>query len=309
MAKLQTTIASPVSVSGRGLHTAQQVTVTFVPAPADFGIQFERIDLPGHPIVKASPYAVFDTSRGTSIREGDAQVHTIEHLMAALAGLGIDNVLVRTVGPETPILDGSSRIYVEMLKEVGIKTLDAPKKIGIVKEEITFSVPEKQIELTIKPAERFKMTVNVDYGTKVLSTQQAVLDSIETFVPDVYNCRTFVFLDELQFLIQNNLARGGDLDNAIVFVDKVPDNKVLNALGEFFHKKDITVTPDHILNNTHLRHPNEPARHKLLDLIGDLYLLGVPLRAEIVANRPGHFANTSFAKKILESCNFLIQPA
>ena len=309
MARLQTTIVSPVSVSGRGLHTAQQVTVTFVPAPADFGIQFERIDLPRHPIVKASPYAVFDTSRGTSIREGEAQVHTIEHLMAALAGLGIDNVLVRTVGPETPILDGSSRIYVEMLKEVGIKTLNAPKRIGIVKEEISFSVPEKQIELTIKPAERFKMTVNVDYGTKVLAEQQAVLDSIETFVPDVYNCRTFVFLDELQFLIQNNLARGGDLDNAIVFVDKVPDNKVLNALGDFFHKKDITVTPDHILNNTHLRHPNEPARHNLLDLIGDLYLLGVPLRAEIVANRPGHFANTAFAKKILESCNFLIQPA
>ena len=309
MTTLQTTIASPVSVSGRGLHTAQQVTVTFVPAPANFGIQFERIDLPGHPVIKASPYTVFDTSRGTSIKEGDAQVHTIEHLMAALAGLGIDNVLVRTVGPETPILDGSSRIYVEMLKEVGLRTLNAPKMIGIVKEEISFSIPEKQIELTIKPAERFKMTVNVDYGTKVLAEQQAVLDSIETFVPDVYNCRTFVFLDELQFLIQNNLARGGDLDNAIVFVDKVPDNKVLNALGDFFHKRDITVTPDHILNNTHLRHPNEPARHKLLDLIGDLYLLGVPLRAEIIANRPGHFANTSFAKKILESCNFLIQPA
>ena len=306
---MQTTIASPVSVSGRGLHTAQQVTVTFVPAPADYGICFERIDLPGHPVVKASPYAVFDTSRGTSIGEGDAQVHTIEHLMAALAGLGIDNVLVRTVGPETPILDGSSRIYVEMLKEVGLKTLNAPKRIGTVTEEITFSIPEKQIELTIKPSDRFKMTVNVDYGTKVLAAQQAVLDNLENFVPDVYNCRTFVFLDELQFLIQNNLARGGDLDNAIVFVDKVPDNKVLNALGDFFHKKDITVTPDHILNNTHLRHPNEPARHKLLDLIGDLYLLGVPLCAEIIANRPGHFANTSFAKKILESCNFLIQPA
>ena len=171
------------------------------------------------------------------------------------------------------------------------------------------SIPEKQIELTIKPAERFKMTVNVDYGTKILASQQAVLDNIENFVPDVYNCRTFVFLDELQFLIQNNLARGGDLDNAIVFVDKVPDNKVLNALGDFFHKRDITVTPDHILNNTHLRHPNEPARHKLLDLLGDLYLLGVPLCAEIIANRPGHFANTTFAKKIMESCNFLIQPA
>lgn len=309
MTTFQTTIASPVSVSGRGLHTAQQVTVTFVPAPADFGIQFERTDLPGNPIVKASPYSVFDTSRGTSIKEGEAQVHTIEHLMAALAGLGIDNVLVKTVGPETPILDGSSRIYVEMLKDVGVVTLDAPKKIGIVKEEISFSIPEKQIELTVRPAERFKMTVNVDYGTKVLAEQQAVLDNIENFVPDVYNCRTFVFLDELQFLIQNNLARGGDLDNAIVFVDKVPDNKVLTQLGDFFHMKDITVTPDHILNNTHLRHPNEPARHKLLDLIGDLYLLGVPLRAEIVANRPGHFANTAFAKKIMESCNFLIQPA
>ena len=309
MTSLQTTIASPVSVSGRGLHTAQQVTVTFVPAPADFGIQFERTDLPGNPIVKATPNSVFDTSRGTSIKEGEAQVHTIEHLMAALAGLGIDNVLVKTVGPETPILDGSSRIYVEMLKEVGIVTLDSPKKVGFVKEEITFSIPEKQIELTIKPATRFKMTVNVDYGTKILAEQQAVLDNIESFVPDVYNCRTFVFLDELQFLIQNNLARGGDLDNAIVFVDKVPDSKVLTQLGDFFHMKDITVTPDHILNNTHLRHPNEPARHKLLDLIGDLYLLGVPLCAEITANRPGHFANTAFAKKIMESCNFFIQPA
>ena len=309
MTTMQTTIASPVSISGRGLHTAQQVTVTVMPAPADFGIRFERTDLPGNPVVKATPYTVFDTSRGTSIREGDAQVHTIEHLMAALAGLGIDNILVKTVGPETPILDGSSRIYVEMLKEVGIKELDVPKKVGVVTEEITFAIPEKQVELIIKPANRFKMTVNVDYGTKVLAQQQAVLDNLENFVPDVYNCRTFVFLDELQFLIQNNLARGGDLDNAIVFVDKVPDNKVLNALGDFFHKKDITVTADHILNNTHLRHPNEPARHKLLDLIGDLYLLGVPLRAEIIANRPGHFANTSFAKKIMESCNFLIQPA
>lgn len=309
MTTMQTTIASPVSISGRGLHTAQQVTVTVMPAPADFGIRFERTDLPGNPVVKATPYTVFDTSRGTSIREGDAQVHTIEHLMAALAGLGIDNILVKTVGPETPILDGSSRIYVEMLKEVGIKELDVPKKVGVVTEEITFAIPQKQVELIIKPANRFKMTVNVDYGTKVLAQQQAVLDNLENFVPDVYNCRTFVFLDELQFLIQNNLARGGDLDNAIVFVDKVPDNKVLNALGDFFHKKDITVTADHILNNTHLRHPNEPARHKLLDLIGDLYLLGVPLRAEIIANRPGHFANTSFAKKIMESCNFLIQPA
>ncbi len=306
MNSLQTTIASEISVSGRGLHTGQQVTVTFNPAPADFGVCFQRVDLPNKPIVKATPNSVFDTSRGTSICEGDAQVHTIEHLMAALAGLGIDNVLIKTVGPETPILDGSSRIYVEMFKEVGLKTLDAPKKVGIVKDVISFSIPEKQIELTIKPSNRFRMTVNVDYGTKILAEQQAVLDNIENFVPDIYNCRTFVFLDELQFLIQNNLAKGGDLDNAIVFVDKVPDSKVLNQLGDFFHKKDITVTADHILNNTHLRHPNEPSRHKLLDLIGDLYLLGVPLQAEIIANRPGHFANTAFAKKILENPNFCV---
>ena len=302
----QTTIVSPISVSGKGLHTGQQVTVTFEPAPADFGVQFVRADLPGSPSVKAVPQNVFDTSRGTSIQDGPAQVHTIEHLMAALAGLGIDNVRVLTQGPETPILDGSSRVYVEMLREAGIKTLDKPRKFGTVKEEITFSIPEKKIQLTIRPADHFKMTVNVDYGTKVLSEQQAVLNNVEDFYPEVYNCRTFVFLDELQFLIQNNLVRGGDLDNAIVFVDKVPAKNVLKELSEFFHKKNIEVTPDHVLNNITLRHSNEPARHKLLDLLGDLYLLGIPLRAEIIANRPGHFANTAFAREISKNENFFV---
>lgn len=302
----QTTVASPISVSGKGLHTGQQVTVTFEPAPADYGICFVRADLEGAPVVKAIPQNVFDTSRGTSIKDGPAEVHTIEHLMAALAGLGIDNVLVRTFGPETPILDGSSRVYVEMLKETGIVELDAPKKYGIVKEEFTFSIPDQQIELTIRPSDHFKMTVNVDYGTKVLAEQQAVLENLEDFYPEVYNCRTFVFLNELQFLIQNNLVRGGDVDNAIVFVDKVPEKNVLKQLAQFFHKDDITVSPDHVLNNITLRHDNEPARHKLLDLIGDLYLLGVPLKAEIVANRPGHFANTSFAKKIMENLDYCV---
>jgi UDP-3-O-acyl-N-acetylglucosamine deacetylase len=302
----QTTIASPISVSGRGLHTGQQVTVTFEPAPADFGVQFVRTDLPGNPSVKAVPQNVFDTSRGTSIQDGPAQVHTIEHLMAALAGLGIDNVRVLTQGPETPILDGSSRIYVEMLRDVGIQTLDTPRKYGTVKKEITFTIPEKNIELTIRPSDHFKMTVNVDYGTKVLSEQQAVLNNVDDFYPEVYNCRTFVFLDELQFLIQNNLVRGGDLDNAIVFVDKVPEKNVLKQLAAFFHKTNIKVTPDHVLNNITLRHSNEPARHKLLDLLGDLYLLGIPLRAEIIANRPGHFANTSFANKIYNSEDFFV---
>lgn len=305
----QTTVNAPISVSGRGLHTGQQVTVTFEPAPADTGVRFIRADLPGLPMVQASPLNVFDTSRGTSIKEGSAEVHTIEHLMAALAGLGIDNVLVRTYGPETPILDGSSRIYVEMLKDTGIKELDAPKRVGTVRQEITYYNPDNQVRLTIRPSDHFKMTVKVDYGTKVLSEQTAVLDNLEDFYPEVYNCRTFVFLDELQFLIQNNLVRGGDLDNAIVFVDKVPRPQVLKELAQFFHKEDITVTPDHVLNNITLRHDNEPARHKLLDLIGDLYLLGVPLRAEIVAERPGHLANTTFAQNILKNSDFCVTNA
>lgn len=304
--KYQTTIESPISVSGKGLHTGQQVTVTFEPAPADYGVQFVRADLPGEPVVKAVPANVFDTSRGTSIKDGPAEVHTIEHLMAALVGLGIDNVKILTCGPETPILDGSSRIYVEMLREAGIKQLDAPRHYGCVKKEISYAIPEKDIQITIRPAEHFKMTVNVDYGTKVLAAQQAVLNNLEDFYPEVFNCRTFVFLNELQFLIQNNLVRGGDLDNAIVFVDKIPEKNVLKQLAVFFNKSNIEVTPDHVLNNISLRHPNEPARHKLLDLVGDLYLLGIPLRAEIVANRPGHFANTAFAKFLLENDDFCV---
>lgn len=302
----QTTIAFPISVSGKGLHTGQQVTITFEPAPADYGVQFIRKDLPGEPCVKVCPENVFDTSRGTSIKDGDAVVHTIEHLMAALVGLGIDNVKVMIVGPETPILDGSSRVYVEMLHEAGIRQLDAPRKYGKVRKEITMTIPEKNIELTIRPSDHFKMSVHVDYGTKVLAAQDATLENIEDFYPDVFNCRTFVFLNEIQFLIENNLVRGGDLDNAIVFVDKIPDKRVLNRLAEFFNMKKVEVTPDHVLNNISLRHPNEPARHKLLDLLGDLYLLGVPLQAEIIASRPGHFANTSFAKKIQENEDFFV---
>ena len=269
-------------------------------------MQFVRTDLPGTPTVKAIPDNVFDTSRGTSIKEGEAQVHTIEHLMAALAGMGIDNVRVLIQGPETPILDGSSRVYVEMLREAGLKTLDAPRKYGTVKKEITFSIPEKDVQLTIRPADHFKMTVDIDYGTKVLADQQAVLNNIEDFYPEVYDCRTFVFLDELQFLIQNGLVRGGDLENAIVFVDKVPEKNVLKELAQFFNKSNIKVTPDHVLNNITLRHSNEPARHKLLDLVGDLYLLGVPLRAEVIASRPGHFANTSLAKEISPTEDFFV---
>lgn len=296
----QNTISSSVSLSGRGLHTGKQVTLTFLPAPQYHGVFFRRIDLPGKPIVRATGKNVFDTSRGTSIRDGAAEVRTIEHLMAALAGLEIDNVMVDIDAEETPILDGSSRLYVEALQQVEKVEQSAEREYFTINETTEFSVPENDIHIRIEPANDFQMFVNVDYGTKILSQQTAELKNIRDFVPEIYSCRTFVFLHELQFLIQNNLVRGGDLDNAIVFVSQMPSPEVLQQLGEFFHKSDLKVTENGILNNIDLRFPNEPAKHKLLDLIGDLYLLGKPIKAHVFATRPGHFANTELVKKLIK---------
>ena len=295
----QHTLSGSASLSGRGLHTGKQVTVTFQPAPQYHGVLFRRIDLPGKPIVRACGKNVFDTSRGTSIRDGEAEVRTIEHLMAALAGLEIDNVMVDIDAEETPILDGSSRLYVEALQQIEKVEQTAEREFFTVNETVEFSVPEKGIQIRIEPANDFQMVVDVDYGTEILAKQTAELKNIRDFVPEVYSCRTFVFLHELQFLIQNNLAHGGDLDNAIVFVAQMPSPEVLAQLGEFFHKSDLKVTENGILNNIDLRFPNEPARHKLLDLVGDLYLLGKPIKGHIFATRPGHFANTELVKKLV----------
>ena len=295
----QHTLSGSASLSGRGLHTGKQVTVTFQPAPQYHGVLFRRIDLPGKPIVRACGKNVFDTSRGTSIRDGEAEVRTIEHLMAALAGLEIDNVMVDIDAEETPILDGSSRLYVEALQQIEKVEQTAEREFFTVNETVEFSVPEKGIQIRIEPANDFQMVVDVDYGTEILAKQTAELKNIRDFVPEIYSCRTFVFLHELQFLIQNNLAHGGDLDNAIVFVAQMPSPEVLAQLGEFFHKSDLKVTENGILNNIDLRFPNEPARHKLLDLVGDLYLLGKPIKGHIFATRPGHFANTELVKKLV----------
>jgi len=295
----QHTLSGSASLSGRGLHTGKQVTVTFQPAPQYHGVLFRRIDLLGKPIVRACGKNVFDTSRGTSIRDGEAEVRTIEHLMAALAGLEIDNVMVDIDAEETPILDGSSRLYVEALQQIEKVEQTAEREFFTVNETVEFSVPEKGIQIRIEPANDFQMVVDVDYGTEILAKQTAELKNIRDFVPEVYSCRTFVFLHELQFLIQNNLAHGGDLDNAIVFVAQMPSPEVLAQLGEFFHKSDLKVTENGILNNIDLRFPNEPARHKLLDLVGDLYLLGKPIKGHIFATRPGHFANTELVKKLV----------
>lgn len=295
----QTTISTPISISGKGLHTGKHVTVTFKPTPIHHGIFFQRIDLPGKPIVKALGTNVFDTSRGTSIKENNAEVRTIEHLMAALAGMEIDNLMIEIDAGETPILDGSSRLYVEALQKAGRQEQDAEREYFTIKEPATFTVPENGIEIRMEPADDFQAFVEVDYGTKVLSKENAALTDIKQFVPELYNCRTFVFLHELLPLIQYNLVRGGDVDNAIVFVSEIPEPKVMQQLADFFHKSDLTVSANHTLNNIELRHPNEPARHKLLDLIGDLYLLGKPVRGHVFATKPGHFANTEFVKSLL----------
>lgn len=293
------TISTSVSLSGKGLHTGKQVNVTFNPAPEHTGVVFRRVDLPGQPIVHAIATNVFDTSRGTSLKENNAEVRTVEHLMAALAGLQIDNVIVDIDAEETPILDGSSRFYVEALQKAGVVEQKQERKYFVVTEPMTFSIPEKQIELRAEPFDGFELKVDVDYGTAVLATQTAELNDINNFYPDIYNCRTFVFLHELQFLIANNLVKGGDVDNAIVFVAQMPEQKVLDQLSAFFNRKNLKVTENGVLDNVELHHPNEPARHKLLDLVGDLYLLGKPLKGRVYASHPGHFANTEFAKKLL----------
>ncbi len=297
----QHTLSGSTSLSGKGLHTGKYVTVTFQPAEANHGIIFRRIDLEGKPTVRAIGTNVFDTSRGTAIKDGAAEVRTIEHLMAALAGLEIDNVLIDIDAEETPILDGSSRLYIEALQKLEIVEQDTEREFFTIEKPVNLEFADKGIRIRIEPADDFQLFVDVDYGTEILAKQTAELKDIRHFVPEVFSCRTFVFLHELQFLIQHNLVKGGDVDNAIVFVAQMPTSDVLKQLADFFQKSDLKVTENGILNNIDLRFPNEPARHKLLDLIGDLYLLGKPLKGHVYATRPGHFANTEMTKLLLKN--------
>jgi UDP-3-O-[3-hydroxymyristoyl] N-acetylglucosamine deacetylase / 3-hydroxyacyl-[acyl-carrier-protein] dehydratase len=300
MTKKQKTIATDITVKGRGLHTGKFATLVLKPAPENHGIVFQRIDLPEKPLVKAHISNVFDTARSTNLRENDADVKTVEHLLSALAGLSIDNLLIEIDNDEVPILDGSATEYIEKLMASGFIEQNAPREYFTVTEVVKFEKPDKGIELLLVPSKHEKYTVMVDYGTHVLASQCATLKNLDDYVPEIYNCRTFVFLHELQLLIANDLVKGGDVDNAIVFVDKKPDQEGLNNLAQFFGKTDVQVTENGILDNVELRHLNEPARHKLLDLIGDLYLLGKPIKGDIIAKKPGHFANTEFAKLIAE---------
>jgi len=303
MIEKQKTIINPVSISGAGLHTGQNVTITFKPAPENHGYKFVRTDLEGQPIISVSVENVFDTSRGTSIKNGDAEVRTIEHAIAALYGLKIDNVLIEIDCIETPILDGSSKFYIETLNKAGIKEQEEERKYFEITKNITFLNSDKKIELIAIPSDEFKVSVMVDYDSSVLSNQYATLENLEQFSEEFSKCRTFVFLHELETLIVNNLVKGGDINNAIVFVDRLVSKEELDKLAKFFNRPEINVKQQGILNNVDLYYNNEPARHKLLDLIGDLATIGMPIKGHIIATRPGHKSNIEFAKIIKKQIN------
>lgn len=293
----QRTIKGDISISGVGLHTGKSVTLVIKPAPENHWFKFKRVDIDGHPIVSVDADNVTDTSRGTTISENGASVSTIEHLMAALVGLQIDNVLIELDGPEVPILDGSSAIYVEKLLQVGIVEQEADRDFYEIKENIHYADLDRRVEIVGMPLDGYRLTCMIDFNSPVLGSQHASISQIDEFEKEISSSRTFCFLHELEALVSNNLIKGGDLSNAIVIVDKEVEQEELNKLESLFNKK-VKVADEGILDNIQLRYQNEPARHKLLDMIGDLALVGRPIKGHIMAARPGHAANVAFAKRI-----------
>ena len=298
MKSLQTTIDKEVSLDGVGLHTGKNVTLKFAPAPANTGYRFVRFDLDGQPEVEADVQWVTDTQRGTNLDKNGVKIHTSEHVLSALVGLEIDNCYIHLDAPEPPIMDGSSIQFVKALKQAGIKKLDEQRDEYIVKEVIHFKDDESGSEMTIIPSDSYQITTMVDFGTKVLGTQNATLERLSDYESDIASSRTFSFLHELEALLENGLIQGGDLNNAIVYVDKPLSPETMERLKKAFNKKEISVRPNGVLDNLSLHHPNEAARHKLLDIIGDLALIGQRIRGKVIAHKPGHRINVEFAKKL-----------
>ena len=294
----QQTIQKSVTISGVGLHTGVQTNMTFLPAKANHGIKFQRVDLPGSPIIDADCDNVVDVSRGTTIEQSGARVSTIEHTLAALVGLEVDNALIQLDGPEAPIMDGSSIQFVNVLKEAGTEEQNALRDFFEVQDSIFYRDASRNIEIAALPLDDYRITVMIDYNSPVLGSQHASITNIRQFEKEIASCRTFCFLHELEMLYKNNLIRGGDLNNAIVIVDRVVEPYELEHIAKMLNKPTVEVKKEGILNNIELRYNNEPARHKLLDIIGDLSLAGRPLKAQIMAARPGHAANVAFAKKL-----------
>lgn len=294
----QHTIKEPVTVSGIGLHTGVKANMTFTPAKPNHGIKFQRIDLEGKPIVDADVDNVVDLSRGTTIEQNGARVNTVEHTLAALVGLEIDNVLIQLDGPEPPIMDGSSRMFIDALEEVGLQEQAAQRDFFEVPESVFYQDKDRDVEIAALPLDDYRITVMVDYNSPVLGSQHALLNNIEDFKEKISMARTFCFLHEVEELYKHNLIKGGDLSNAIVVVDRKVKPHELDHLADLLGKPKIEASKEGILNNVALRHKNEPARHKLLDMVGDLALVGRPIKAQILAARPGHAANVAFAKKL-----------
>ncbi|AEE20521.1 3-hydroxyacyl-[acyl-carrier-protein] dehydratase /UDP-3-O-[3-hydroxymyristoyl] N-acetylglucosamine deacetylase [Dokdonia sp. Hel_I_63] len=294
----QRTIAKEISLQGVGLHTGADVLMTFKPAPENHGYKFKRLDLEGEPVLNADASLVTNTQRGTNLERNGVSIQTTEHVLAACVGLEIDNLLIELNASEPPIMDGSSKFFVEALEEAGVLEQDAVRDEYVVKEIITYLDEESGSEIILMPADEYQVTTMVDFGTKVLGTQNASIQHISQFKEEISDSRTFSFLHEIEMLLEHGLIKGGDLNNAIVYVDKELSASTMEKLKVAFNKDDIAVKPNGILDNLTLHHANEAARHKLLDVIGDLALVGTRIRGKIIANKPGHFINTQFAKKL-----------
>ena len=296
MINFQRTINEEGNLEGIGLHTGKKSKLKFVPAVINHGIKFQRIDLDGMPIIDADVNNVIAVERGTTIKQNDATVSTVEHLLAAIVGLQIDNILIQIDGEEIPILDGSSKYFIDCLEKCGLKTQDAARKYIEISEKLTYNDEENNVEISIYPHNDYRTTSMVDYNSEILGSQHYTLNQISNFKKDVSDARTFCFLHEIEDLFKKNLIKGGDLDNAIVIVDKVIDEKKLKEISQLLGKKNIKVDKQGILNNIKIKYNNEPARHKLLDIVGDLALVGRPIKGHIIAARPGHKSNIEFAK-------------
>ncbi len=298
MSEKQRTLAQDVSLTGKGLHTGVNVTITFKPAPANHGYKFCRVDLPGKPVIDAVAEHVTDTSRGTTLVQNNASVSTIEHALASLHGLRIDNALIELDGPEAPIMGGAAWKFTEAIKQAGIVELREDRNYFVVKEKIAYSDEEHGVDLIIYPDDHLSINVLIDYNSRILGNQYAILDSIDDFEEEISKSRTFVFFHELEPLYKLGLIKGGDLDNAVVILEKEVDQAEIDRIARLFNRPGISKHTAGILNNTELRYPNEPARHKLLDIMGDLALVGQPIKGKVVATRPGHLANTRLARLI-----------
>lgn len=298
MNNFQTTIKKEVTLTGVGLHTGKNVTLKFAPAAANSGYKFVRYDLEDAPEIEADIQWVTDTQRGTNLEKNGVKINTSEHVLSALVGLQIDNCTIYLDAPEPPIMDGSSIHFVNALKKAGITTLEEERDEYIVKEVINYKDEATGSEMTIIPSDTYQITTMVDFGTKVLGTQNANLDRLEDYEAEIASSRTFSFLHELEMLLENGLIQGGDLNNAIVYVDKPLSEETMVRLKKAFNKKEIAVRPNGVLDNLSLHHPNEAARHKLLDVIGDLALIGQRIRGKVIAHKPGHRINAEFAKKL-----------